>query len=112
MFLVLVAIAILADAAPSQKLQVNTPDTVIVTSDNPRTEDPQAIIDEIVSSLTLPAATHIDRREAIALAVEAAGPEDVVVIAGRGHEKTQIFAHQTITFDDATVVKELTCTNT
>ncbi len=84
-------------------------DVAIVTSDNPRSEDPEEIIAEIIAGVTeghgLEAVT--DRREAIARAVERAGPGDVVVIAGKGHEQGQEFdgGHK-IPFDDMTVARE------
>jgi UDP-N-acetylmuramoyl-L-alanyl-D-glutamate--2,6-diaminopimelate ligase len=82
-------------------------DHVIVTSDNPRSEEPEAIIDEIVAGSGPDAAREVDRRRAIALAIEAAGPGDVVVIAGKGHEQGQEFEHgRKEPFDDVTVVRE------
>ncbi len=84
-------------------------DRVVVTSDNPRREDPQAIIAQIVAGA--PGAGHVeaivDRREAIARALSQAGPGDLVLIAGKGHETFQEFASRTIAFDDAQVVREL-----
>ncbi len=82
-------------------------DTVIVTSDNPRSEDPGAIIDEIVAGID-PAAragvtTEPDRAEAICRAIALARSGDVVVVAGKGHERTQEFADVTIDFDDRLV---------
>jgi UDP-N-acetylmuramoyl-L-alanyl-D-glutamate--2,6-diaminopimelate ligase len=82
-------------------------DHVIVTSDNPRSEGPEAIIDEIVAGSGPGAAREVDRRRAIALAIEAAAPGDVVVIAGKGHEQGQEFEHgRKEPFDDVTVVRE------
>ncbi len=82
-------------------------DRVVVTSDNPRSESPQRIIDEIVAGLDRDArvdvVTLVDRREAIADAIDSAGAGDVVVIAGKGHESTQEFADHTIEFDDRAV---------
>jgi UDP-N-acetylmuramoyl-L-alanyl-D-glutamate--2,6-diaminopimelate ligase len=82
-------------------------DRVIVTSDNPRSEDPQAIIDEILAGAG-PAVEHnADRREAIAQAIAAAQAGDVVLIAGKGHEQGQEFeAGRKIPFDDVTVARE------
>ncbi|MBM3459553.1 MAG: UDP-N-acetylmuramoyl-L-alanyl-D-glutamate--2,6-diaminopimelate ligase, partial [Armatimonadetes bacterium] len=77
-------------------------DHAIITSDNPRTEDPTAIVQEIAAGLT-PEAPHdviVDRRAAIRHAIQSAGPGDLVVIAGKGHETYQIFADGTIHFDD------------
>jgi UDP-N-acetylmuramoyl-L-alanyl-D-glutamate--2,6-diaminopimelate ligase len=82
-------------------------DRVIVTSDNPRSEDPEAIIQEILAG-TGPGVEHnADRREAIWQAVAGAQTGDVVVIAGKGHEQGQEFeAGRKIPFDDATVARE------
>jgi UDP-N-acetylmuramoyl-L-alanyl-D-glutamate--2,6-diaminopimelate ligase len=82
-------------------------DITIVTSDNPRSEDPQAIIDEVCSGFTRPGyLIQPDRREAIFQAIQMACPDDVVLIAGKGHEKYQIFAHDTVPFDDYQVAVE------
>lgn len=87
-------------------------DWVVITSDNPRTEDPSAIIADIQSGIKVGpggAATAggcvavVDRAEAIELALSKAGRGDVVVIAGKGHEVTQAFADHVIDFDDARV---------
>jgi UDP-N-acetylmuramoyl-L-alanyl-D-glutamate--2,6-diaminopimelate ligase len=80
-------------------------DLAIVTSDNPRSEDPNAIIAEILEGAD-GAEVEPDRREAIARAVAAAGDGDVVVIAGKGHEQGQQFADRTIPFDDREVARE------
>ena len=79
-------------------------DHVIVTSDNPRTENPDAIIREILTGIP-PALTDVveqepDRAQAIRRAVQSAKDGDLVVIAGKGHETYQIFAHETVHFDD------------
>ncbi|NLY56479.1 MAG: UDP-N-acetylmuramoyl-L-alanyl-D-glutamate--2,6-diaminopimelate ligase [Firmicutes bacterium] len=80
-------------------------DRVFVTSDNPRSEDPLSICQDIVAGLELSAAPNsyeviVDRREAIAAAIRWAEPGDVVVIAGKGHEDYQIFRDKIIHFDD------------
>lgn len=76
-------------------------DEVIVTSDNPRGEDPQAIIDEIVGGIAGGRCTAIaDRREAIARAIAEAADDDVIVIAGKGHETYQVVGDNVIHFDD------------
>jgi UDP-N-acetylmuramoyl-L-alanyl-D-glutamate--2,6-diaminopimelate ligase len=80
-------------------------DVAIVTSDNPRSEEPDAIIAEILAG-TGDAEVEPDRREAIARAVEAAEEGDVVVIAGKGHEQGQQFAGRTIPFDDREVARD------
>jgi UDP-N-acetylmuramoyl-L-alanyl-D-glutamate--2,6-diaminopimelate ligase len=79
-------------------------DTVILTSDNPRTEDPDTILDEMeVGMIGAPGATHyriVDRHEAIMKAIALAEPEDVVLIAGKGHEDYQEIQHVRHPFDD------------
>ncbi|HEX2062537.1 MAG TPA: UDP-N-acetylmuramoyl-L-alanyl-D-glutamate--2,6-diaminopimelate ligase, partial [Thermoanaerobaculia bacterium] len=76
-------------------------DDVIVTSDNPRGEEPQAIIDEIVKGIPSGRCIEIaDRREAIARTVAEASDDDVIVIAGKGHETYQVVGDQIIHFDD------------
>jgi UDP-N-acetylmuramoyl-L-alanyl-D-glutamate--2,6-diaminopimelate ligase len=78
-------------------------DLVIVTSDNPRSEDPRAILDEILTGVRETSAevfVEPDRRAAIRLAIESARPGDMVLLAGKGHEKTQTFADGAIPFDD------------
>ena len=79
-------------------------DEVIVTSDNPRREDPAAIAREILGGLQLD--VELDRRRAIERAVEDAHEGDVVVIAGKGHERGQEFADRVIPFDDREVARE------
>lgn len=84
-------------------------DHVVVTSDNPRHEDPQVIIDQIIAGLAEPAAaaSFIDRREAIAHAISAAAPGDVILIAGKGHESCQIVGDKYVVFDDRDVARSL-----
>src|SRR6201994_1474465 len=82
---------------------------IIVTSDNPRSEDPRAIIDEILPGTTgAPATVEVepDRAKAIALAMTKAHPNDIVVIAGKGHEKTQTIGNQVRPFDDVAVARQ------
>ena len=81
-------------------------DVPIVTSDNPRSEDPGAIIDEILAGIDGDAEIIQDRRSAIAHAIETAEPSDVVVIAGKGHEQGQQFRDRTVPFDDREVARE------
>lgn len=80
-------------------------DLCVVTSDNPREEDPQEIVRQILAAFQQPKAARVelDRKKAIELAIGLAGPGDLVLIAGKGHEKVQIFAHQTVPFDDCAV---------
>jgi UDP-N-acetylmuramoyl-L-alanyl-D-glutamate--2,6-diaminopimelate ligase len=80
-------------------------DVAIVTSDNPRSEKPLAIIDEIVAG-SGGFEIEPDRRAAITQAIELAGPGDVVVIAGKGHEQGQETAGRTVPFDDREVARE------
>lgn len=81
-------------------------DTVIVTDDNPRREDPAVIRREILAGC--PRAREIgDRRAAIAAALDALEAGDVLLIAGKGHEAYQIVGERTLPFDDAAVVREL-----
>ena len=88
------------------KAAANFSDLCIVTSDNPRSEDPEAIIDEIMPGIPRDKQHRItDRAEAIRAALEIAKPGDVVLIAGKGHEDYQIFADETIHFSDAEVVR-------
>ena len=83
-------------------------DLAVVTSDNPRSEDPTAIIDEIVAGVSRSSALTVepDRRSAIGIAFEAAGDGDVVVIAGKGHESTQTIGESVVPFDDRVVARE------
>jgi UDP-N-acetylmuramoyl-L-alanyl-D-glutamate--2,6-diaminopimelate ligase len=81
-------------------------DSAIVTSDNPRSEDPEAIIEEIVAGMPGEPETEPDREAAIAAALERAGEGDIVVIAGKGHEQGQEFADRVVPFDDREVARE------
>jgi UDP-N-acetylmuramoyl-L-alanyl-D-glutamate--2,6-diaminopimelate ligase len=84
-------------------------DVAIVTSDNPRSEDPDAIIAEVVAGMTARdgVVTEPDRRTAIDRAVRMADEGDVVVIAGKGHEQGQEFADgRKVPFDDVAVARE------
>lgn len=86
-------------------------DIVVVTSDNPRTEDPDSIVAMVLEGIPeseRPRATvRVDRREAIREAIGRAEAGDVVVIAGKGHEDYQVFADRTIHFDDREVAREV-----
>ncbi|HVA32298.1 MAG TPA: UDP-N-acetylmuramoyl-L-alanyl-D-glutamate--2,6-diaminopimelate ligase [Gaiellaceae bacterium] len=81
-------------------------DVAIVTSDNPRSEEPQAIIDEIVAGIAGEIEIEPDRAAAIARAVELARDGDVVLIAGKGAEQGQQFADRTIPFDDREAARD------
>ena len=94
-------------------------DLVIVTSDNPRSEDPERIIDEIRRGIVMPAdrlapkgqqrgtpsLAIVDRREAIEKAIKDAKPGDLLLIAGKGHEKYQVIGDKTLPFDDVEVAR-------
>lgn len=83
---------------------------VIVTSDNPRSEDPERIVREITAGMEGTSAGWeicLDRREAIRRALEQADDRWLVLIAGKGHETAQIFADRAVSFDDRAVVREL-----
>ena len=97
--------------APMGEVVGRLADVPIVSSDNPRSEDPQAIIDAVMvgvresgnpRALTIP-----DRREAIAAALAVADERAIIVLAGKGHETEQIFADRTVPFEDREVVREL-----
>ncbi len=83
-------------------------DRVVVTSDNPRSEDPEAIVDEVLVGTGEDVERDVDRRRAIARALAGAESGDVVVIAGKGHEQGQEFADgRKEPFDDVTVAREV-----
>jgi UDP-N-acetylmuramoyl-L-alanyl-D-glutamate--2,6-diaminopimelate ligase len=86
-------------------------DLAVLTSDNPRSEDPEAILAAVAAGARDVAGAswtvEVDRRTAIAQALRAAAPHDVVVIAGKGHETYQELADRTIDFDDRAVAREL-----
>jgi UDP-N-acetylmuramoyl-L-alanyl-D-glutamate--2,6-diaminopimelate ligase len=88
------------------KLASELADIAIVTSDNPRSEEPQAIIDEVVAGATRDVEVEPDRAAAIARAVELARDGDVVVIAGKGAEQGQQFADRTVPFDDRKAARD------
>ena len=91
------------------KIAANLADICIVTSDNPRTEDPERILDDIVAGMpALKVLREKDRRQAITLAVDLAGPNDLVLLAGKGHETYQIRGTTKYPFDEAQIVAELT----
>jgi len=91
------------------RLATELADLSVITSDNPRSEDPLAIIDQIRVGAEAGGgsfAVEPDRRAAIGLALAGARPGDVVVVAGKGHETGQQFADRTVPFDDREVVRE------
>ncbi len=75
---------------------------MVVTSDNPRTEDPQQILVDVVAGIPQGTAltVEVDRAVAIALAIAEAAPGDVVLVAGKGHEDYQILGTSKVHFDD------------
>jgi UDP-N-acetylmuramoyl-L-alanyl-D-glutamate--2,6-diaminopimelate ligase len=92
-------------------------DFVVLTSDNPRSESPDRILEEITRGLspvaepgaperaTVPFTSQVDRRKAIDYAVRTAKPGDLVIIAGKGHEKYQIIGDRTLPFDDVDIAR-------
>ncbi|OAB42691.1 UDP-N-acetylmuramoyl-L-alanyl-D-glutamate--2,6-diaminopimelate ligase [Paenibacillus antarcticus] len=94
------------------KIAAKYSDVVFVTSDNPRTEDPESILKDIEQGLIedqVPLENYLlieDRRVAIQIAIDMASPEDVVLIAGKGHETYQLIGQTTHDFDDRIVAKE------
>ncbi|ANJ67938.1 UDP-N-acetylmuramoyl-L-alanyl-D-glutamate--2,6-diaminopimelate ligase [Halothiobacillus diazotrophicus] len=83
-------------------------EVIVLTNDNPRSESPQAIIDDIIAGISVHANVTIepDRAAAIRQALDAAGPEDWVVIAGKGHERTQEIAGTFLPFSDVDTVRQ------
>jgi UDP-N-acetylmuramoyl-L-alanyl-D-glutamate--2,6-diaminopimelate ligase len=83
-------------------------DVVVLTSDNPRGEDPLAIIDQVLPGLSgTPVIVEPDRRHAIELAIAQAQPGDLVLLAGKGHEKTQTIGERVIPFDDVAIAQQV-----
>jgi UDP-N-acetylmuramoyl-L-alanyl-D-glutamate--2,6-diaminopimelate ligase len=88
-------------------------DFVVLTSDNPRSEDPLAIMNDAVVGIQRSGTKYAmepDRRSAIALAVREAAPGDIVLIAGKGHEKVQVSREGSVPFDDVNVAREVLAT--
>jgi UDP-N-acetylmuramoyl-L-alanyl-D-glutamate--2,6-diaminopimelate ligase len=94
---------------PLMAIAARNADFVVVTSDNPRSESPKQIIDDIVMGFDAPNqfVTCVDRQQGIREAIKMAQPGDVVVIAGRGHEKDQQIGNRNISFDDRRVTRRL-----
>ncbi len=82
-------------------------DRVVITSDNPRSENPRAIIDEIIAGAHPNYAIEVDRATAILQAIGGAAPQDVVLLAGKGHETYQEIGGRRLPFDDAEVAREI-----
>ncbi|AGX43703.1 UDP-N-acetylmuramoyl-L-alanyl-D-glutamate--2,6-diaminopimelate ligase [Clostridium saccharobutylicum] len=90
------------------KIGVDIADTAIITSDNPRSEEPMAIIKDIEAGIDKDNYIVIEnRKEAIKKAIDIASKDDVIVIAGKGHETYQILKDKTIHFDEREVIKEI-----
>lgn len=88
-------------------------DFTVLTSDNPRTEEPVEIMNDIEQGLIKTGANYIkivDRKEAIKYAIKNAKKDDVIILAGKGHETYQIFKDKTINFDETVIVKEILST--
>ena len=81
-------------------------DQVVITSDNPRTESPQTIMNDILIGAAGPRLVELDRRKAIFETLSLAGRDDTVVIAGKGHEDYQIIGAEKIHFSDQEVARE------
>jgi UDP-N-acetylmuramoyl-L-alanyl-D-glutamate--2,6-diaminopimelate ligase len=96
-------------AAISEKFS----DITIVTSDNPRQENPEDIINQVITGFSDSAnyIVELDRYKAIEKAIQLARPDDIILIAGKGHETYQIFANKTIDFDDRLIAQQI-CRNT
>ena len=94
--------------APMGTVSVRLADFAIVTSDNPRTEDAEKILDDVeVGMRAKPHAREVDRRRAIARAFELARPGDTILLAGKGHETYQVIGTEHQPFDERAIVKEL-----
>jgi UDP-N-acetylmuramoyl-L-alanyl-D-glutamate--2,6-diaminopimelate ligase len=90
-------------------IAVRLADLPIVTSDNPRTEDPERILDEIEAGMGGgPHLRIVDRRTAIARALKIARPDDTVLLAGKGHEDYQVIGTEKVPFDERAIVGGLT----
>jgi UDP-N-acetylmuramoyl-L-alanyl-D-glutamate--2,6-diaminopimelate ligase len=96
--------------APMGRIAGSLAEVAIATSDNPRSEDPEAILAQVEQGLIASGAANYrkvaDRREAIRTAIDLAGPGTVVVIAGKGHETVQVVGDRSLPFDDREVAAE------
>jgi UDP-N-acetylmuramyl-tripeptide synthetase/UDP-N-acetylmuramoyl-tripeptide--D-alanyl-D-alanine ligase len=96
--------------APMGEIASKHADVVCLTNDNPRSEDPEKIADAVESGMKEGVARLLrilDRRDAIVRAIELAGPDDIVVVCGKGHEKDQVIGDTTYPFDDVEVVESI-----
>lgn len=90
------------------EVALNYADHAVFTSDNPRTEDPQAILDDMTAELDSTSGSYevvVDRKEGIAKAIQSAQKDDIILIAGKGHETYQIIGHTKYDFDDRDVAR-------
>src|SRR3989442_15613851 len=94
--------------APMGTVAVRLAEVTIVTSDNPRTEDPEKILDDVeVGMRARPHHREVDRRRAIARALQLARPGDTILLAGKGHETYQVIGTEKQPFDERAIVREL-----
>jgi len=97
--------------APMGEVCVRLADIAIATSDNPRTEDPEKILDDVEAGMgNRPHCRETDRRKAIAVALGLAQPRDTILLAGKGHETYQVVGTEKQPFDERVVVRELGAT--
>jgi UDP-N-acetylmuramoyl-L-alanyl-D-glutamate--2,6-diaminopimelate ligase len=85
-------------------------DLVVLTSDNPRSEDPRAIINDALVGLQKTGTKYtfeVDRRKAVRLAINEAHPGDIVLLAGKGHEKVQVTREGSTPLDDVEIAREV-----
>jgi UDP-N-acetylmuramoyl-L-alanyl-D-glutamate--2,6-diaminopimelate ligase len=94
------------DKRPMMGAAAATADLAVITTDNPRSEDPGRIIAEVVAGAGPDALVEVDRRAGIRAALDAAGADDVVLILGKGHESTQEIDGRYLPFDDRDVARE------
>jgi UDP-N-acetylmuramoyl-L-alanyl-D-glutamate--2,6-diaminopimelate ligase len=89
------------------RLAATLADLAVVTSDNPRTEDPDAIIADVEQGMgSAPHLRFVDRREAIHAALDAGRPGDTLLLAGKGHETYQVIGTTRLPFDEREIVAE------
>ena len=97
------------DKRPLLGAAATSADRVVLTSDNPRSEDPHEIAEAIRAGLGAHAAVdeELDRARAIEMAIRDAGPDDLVLVAGKGHERTQLIAGKSHEFSDCEVIRSV-----
>jgi UDP-N-acetylmuramoyl-L-alanyl-D-glutamate--2,6-diaminopimelate ligase len=96
--------------APMGEIAVRLADVAIVTSDNPRTEDPERILAEVEAGMGGPHHREVDRRRAIALALSLAREGDTLLLAGKGHEAYQVIGTEKEPFDERAIIRDLGAT--